>query len=125
MPTKGWRQSKYLFGLPGYPVAALMVFHVFFAPFLRRMASIDTSTTLNKGVLELELSRRYRPARGRTHYLLVKIDGSNAVPILKDSGAITSLAEADGFIEIPKNVEILEKGTNVKVFPLGGLINPV
>jgi molybdopterin molybdotransferase len=57
--------------------------------------------------------------------LLVKIDGRNAVPILKDSGAITSLAEADGFIEIPKNVEIIEKGSNVKVFPLGGLINPL
>ena len=119
-------KDKYLFGLPGYPVAALMVFHVFFSPFLRRMASIDISTNpINKNVLELELSRRYRPARGRTHYLLVKIDGKNAVPILKDSGAITSLAEADGFIEIPKNVEILEKGINVKVFPLGGLINPI
>jgi molybdopterin molybdotransferase len=117
---------KFLFGLPGYPVAALMVFHVFFAPFLRKMASIDISTSLlNNGGVELELSRRYRPARGRTHYLLVKIDGRNAVPILKDSGAITALAEADGFVEIPKNVEILEKGVRVKVFPLGGLINPL
>jgi molybdopterin molybdotransferase len=118
--------NKFLFGLPGYPVAALMVFHVFFAPFLRKMASIDISTSsLNKGVVELQLSRRYRPARGRTHYLLVKIEGKNAVPILKDSGAITALAEADGFIEVPKNVEILEKGINVKVFSLGGLINPI
>ena len=118
--------DKFIFGLPGYPVAALMVFHVFFAPFLRKMASIDVSSnSLNKGVVELELSRRYRPARGRTHYLLVKIEGKNAVPILKDSGAITALAEADGFIEIPKNVEILEKGINVKVYPLGGLINPI
>ena len=66
-----------------------------------------------------------RPARGRTHYLLVKIDGKNAIPILKDSGAITALAEADGFIEISKNAEILEKGINVKVFPLSGLINPI
>ena len=118
--------NRFLFGLPGYPVAALMVFHVFFAPFLRKMASIDTSISLHEeNILELKLSRRYRPARGRTHYLLVKIEGRNAVPILKDSGAITSLAEADGFIEIPKNVKILEKGTNVKVFPLGGLFNPI
>jgi molybdopterin molybdotransferase len=115
---------KYLFGLPGYPVAALMVFHVFFAPLLRRMASLDEPTNLmDSGILELELASRYRPARGRTHYLLVKIKDDNAVPILKDSGAITALAEADGFVEIPKNVEIIEKGTIVKVFPLGGLIN--
>ena len=116
---------QFLFGLPGYPVAALMVFHVFFAPFLRKMASIDITTSLlNKGV-ELELSRRYHPARGRTHYLLVKIDKRTAVPILKDSGAITALAEADGFIEVPKNVEILEKGSKVRVYSLGGLINPI
>ncbi len=112
--------NKFLFGLPGYPVAALMVFHVFFAPFLRKMASISTSTSLpDKNVLNLELSRRYRPARGRKHYVLVKVEGNNAVPILKDSGAITALAEADGFIEVPKNVEILEKGIVVDVFPLG------
>ena len=118
--------NRYLFGLPGYPVAALMVFHVFFAPFLRKMASIDASISLQEeNILELKLSRRYRPARGRTHYLLVKIEGKDAVPILKDSGAITALAEADGFIEIPKNVEILEKGIDVKVFPLGGLFNPI
>ena len=118
--------GEFLFGLPGNPAAAIMVFHIFFAPFLRKMASIDLSVNLiNKGVVELEISRRYRPARGRTHYLLVKIDGKNAVPILKDSGAITALAEADGFIEIPKNAEIIEKGSNVKVFPLGGLINPL
>ena len=116
---------KFLFGLPGYPVAALMVFHVFFAPFLRKMASINASTSLPyNNVLELKLSRRFRPARGRTHYLLVKIEEGCAVPILKDSGAITALAEADGFIEVPKNVEILEKGSVVEVNPLGGLINP-
>ena len=112
--------NKFLFGLPGYPVAALMVFHVFFAPFLRKMASINTSAGLtNKNVLTLELSRRYRPARGRKHYVLVKVEENNALPILKDSGAITALADADGFIEVPKNVEILEKGMKVKVFPLG------
>jgi molybdopterin molybdotransferase len=115
-------EYKFLFGLPGNPAAALMVFHVFFAQFLRKMASINTSTSFpSKNVMELQLSRRFRPARGRTHYLLVKIKEGSAVPILKDSGAITALAEADGFIEIPKNVEILEKGIFVKVNPLEDL----
>ena len=112
--------NKFLFGLPGYPVAALMVFHVFFAPFLRKMASISKSDSLSDiNVLKLKLSRRYRPARGRRHYVLVKVKENNAIPILKDSGAITALSEADGFIEIPKNVEILEKDSIVEVFPLG------
>ena len=119
-------EYKYLFGLPGNPAAALMVFYVFFAPFLRKMSSINTSTSFQyQNAMKLQLSRRFRPARGRTHYLLVKINDGSAVPILKDSGAITALAEADGFIEIPKNVEILEKGSLVKVNPIGGLINPI
>ena len=112
----------FLFGLPGYPVAALMVFHVFFAPFLRKMASINTAVNLSdKKLLNMELSRRYHPARGRRHYVLVKVEDNKAVPILKDSGAITALAKADGFIEVPKNFEILEKGMIVEVFPLGDL----
>jgi len=111
---------KYVIGLPGNPVAASMVFQLFFAPFLKEMASIKTKTILNIiNSIELEISRRYRPAKGRKHYVLVKVDGKNAVPILKDSGAITALAEADGYIEIPKNVEIIEKGAKVLVHPLG------
>jgi molybdopterin molybdotransferase len=114
-------KDKFLFGLPGYPVAALMVFHVFFAPHLRKMSSIDTSSSFtdNINAIKAKISRRYRPARGRMHYVLVKIDDGNAVPILKDSGAITALAEADGFIEVPKNVEIIEKGSIVDVYPIG------
>lgn len=112
--------DKYVVGLPGNPVAAAMVFQLFFAPFLKNMASTETKSILNETkTVEVELSRRYRPAKGRRHYLLVKIEDNMAIPILKDSGAITSLAEADGFIEIGKNVEIVEKGTMVTVYPLG------
>ncbi len=112
--------DKYVIGLPGNPVAASMVFQLFFAPFLKEMASIETKTNLKEiNTIELELSRRYRPAKGRKHYVLVTVDGKIAIPILKDSGAITALAEADGFIEIDKNVEIIEKGTKVRVHPLG------
>jgi len=48
--------------------------------------------------------------------VLVKIEGDEVHPILKDSGAITALAEADGYFIAPKNVEILEEGTYVDVF---------
>lgn len=116
---KKGENEKYLFGLPGYPVAAIMVFHVFFGQYLRKMAAIDYEGHNIKNISRHELSKRYRPAKGRKHYLLVKIEDGKAVPILKDSGAITALAEADGFIEIPKNVEIVEKGTLVEVQSFG------
>lgn len=108
-------QKKILFGLPGNPVSALMIFHIFVAPFLRKAACLKADSDLPR--FNLKLSRRYRPARGRSHNVLVKIEGDTAVPILKDSGAIASLAGADGFIKVPKNVEIIEKGSLVEVIP--------
>ncbi len=106
--------DKIIFGLPGYPVAALMVFHVFVAPFLRKISSLNREDE-GKNMVKLKLSRRFRPARGRRQYVLVKIQEDKAHPILKDSGAITALAEADGYFEVPKNVEILEEGSPVNV----------
>ncbi|EKF86309.1 gephyrin-like molybdotransferase Glp [Methanobacterium formicicum] len=109
-----------LFGLPGYPVSALMIFHGFVAPFLRGVAGVKKFMEKQK-VSTLKLSRRYHSARGRSHLVLVKIEENIAHPILKDSGAITALADADGYFEVPKNVEIIEKGEEIEVLPLSGL----
>jgi len=109
-----------LFGLPGYPVSALMIFHGFVAPFLRGIAGVNDFME-KKESRSLKLGRRYHSARGRSQFVLVKIEGNIAHPILKDSGAITALAEADGYFEVPKNVEIIEKGEEVKVQSLSGL----
>lgn len=109
-----------LFGLPGYPVSALMIFHGFVAPFLRGVAGVKEFMEKKEGS-SLKLSRRYHSARGRSHFVLVKIEGDVAHPILKDSGAITALAEADGYFEVPKNVEIIEKDEEINVMPLSGL----
>lgn len=108
--------DKIIFGLPGYPVAAIMIFYNFVAPFLRKYASLDESG--EEKAREFKLSRRYVPSRGRMQYVLVKIEDDQAHPILKDSGAITALAEADGYFIAGKNVEILEKGANVEVHSL-------
>jgi len=69
----------------------------------------------------LKLSRRYHSARGRSHYVLAKIKDNVAIPILKDSGAITALSEADGYFEVPKNVEIIEKGEKIQLIPFHNL----
>ncbi len=106
-----------LFGLPGYPVSALMVFQGFVASFLRRITGASENKRINSGFV-VKLSRRYHSAKGRSHFVLVKVEDDVAHPILKDSGAITSFAEADGYFEVPKNVEIIEKGEEIKVIPL-------
>lgn len=105
--------DKPIFGLPGYPAAALIVFHVLVAPYLRNMASRSSIKRAN--VLKLKIGKRYHSSRGRHQFVLVKVEGDTAYPILKDSGAITAIAEANGYFEIPKNVEIVVEGSEIEV----------
>lgn len=109
-----------LFGLPGYPVSALMIFHGFLAPFLKGLAGIKKSMG-EKETVTCKLSRKYHSKLGKSHFVLVKIKENIAYPISNDSGAITALAEADGYFEVPKLVEIIEKGDEIKVILLSWL----
>ena len=49
-------------------------------------------------------------------YQLVKVDGEDIMPIFKDSGAIFSLSTADGYVKIPKLVELVDKNEEVEVY---------
>ncbi len=100
-----------VFGIPGYPAAALMVGQVFLAPAVRRMAGLPAA----RRSVRAKLSRRVASRLGRVQFLTVKLSGSEAEPVFKESGAITSLAAADGYIIVPDNVELLEKGEEVEV----------
>jgi molybdopterin molybdotransferase len=112
----GMIDKKPIFGLPGNPAAALIVFHVLVAPYLRSMASRSMISRSN--ILKLQIASRYYSSRGRHQYVLVKIEGNQAYPILKDSGAITAFVEADGYFEIPKNVEMMMEGSEIEVILL-------
>jgi len=108
--------NKPVFGLPGNPAAALMIFHIFVSPFLRKMASMPDDKKSES--FKFKIARRFHSAIGRHQYVFVKIENNVAHPILKDSGAITAVAEADGYFEVPKNVEIVEEGSEIEVIPL-------
>lgn len=105
--------KKIVVGLPGYPVAALMIFQIFLAPYIRQTGYMAPNIPVKTQKYTLE--GRFYSSRGRLHYALVKIINGKAHPILKDSGAITALAEAHGYIKIPKNVEIISEGSEVEV----------
>ncbi len=112
-PTLFGRIDKQLvFGLPGYPAACLTVGHVLLAPALRRMASLLADRAK---VAKYELSKRVVSTLGRHQFLTVRIEDNMAVPVFKESGAITSLGHAEGYIQIPTNVDFLEKGDIVEV----------
>jgi len=110
LPVEG--QGKPLMGMPGYPTSCLINTYLFILPAVRKMAHLPP----RKGeTVSARLSRRVPGSVGRRQFLTVKIVGDEAVPVFKESGAITSVAEADGYIEIAQNIDLLEKGEPVTV----------
>ncbi|MBI4302846.1 MAG: molybdenum cofactor biosynthesis protein [Chloroflexi bacterium] len=104
--------GKPLFGMPGYPTSCLTNAYLFLLPAIRKMAHLPP----RRGeTVEARLARRVSGNIGRRQFLTVKIEGDEAVIVFKESGAITSIANADGYIEIPENIDLLEKGTPVTV----------
>jgi molybdenum cofactor synthesis domain-containing protein len=105
-------EGKPLMGMPGYPTSCLINSYLFLAPAIRKMAHLPP----NKGnTVKAKLARRVPGSTGRRQFLTVKLVGDEAVSVFKESGAITSIAEADGYIEIPENIDLLEKGEIVTV----------
>jgi putative molybdopterin biosynthesis protein len=118
--------EKPIFGLPGYPTSAMVVFDVFVAPILRSLAGLDEKT---RGRIKARAAMRLYSSGGRFEYMLINlVKGArgeySAYPILTGSGAITTLAEADGFIEIPSEVEMIAEGSPIEVTLLSESIKP-
>ncbi len=105
-------EGKLVVGMPGYPTSCLTNGYGILVPLLRKMARLTgrSSTTL-----QAPMARRYTSTMGRHQYLPVKLEDGVVVPVFKESGAITSMANADGYIEIPANVDLVEKGELVAV----------
>jgi putative molybdopterin biosynthesis protein len=102
--------GKPCLGLPGYPTSALSVFSLLAAPAIRTSLG---QRHLGKGVA----AKLAAPLRleGRRQMLAVALSGELAYPVDKGSGSITTLAGADGIIDVPAGVEYLEKGEAVVV----------
>lgn len=104
--------DQLVFGMPGYPTSCLSNAYVFVVPVLRKIARLPLSPPRS---VEATLSKRVVSTTGRTQFLTVRLDGSTAHPAFKESGAITSMSDADGYVIIPADVDLLEKGEKVTV----------
>ncbi|MFC6768482.1 molybdenum cofactor synthesis domain-containing protein, partial [Natrinema soli] len=102
-------------GLPGYPVSAMMVFRTFVAPAIREAAGIPEPAS---ATVTGRLARQERYEEGRHRLMPVGLvedsDGETLVyPVDKGSGATTSLADADGVVEVGPETDYLEEGEPV------------
>ena len=102
--------------LPGFPTSAMFTFHDLIVPVLRRMAGLpprsDAKVTAKAPV-------RIGSELGRTEFVMVSLvqaaDGLIAYPSGKGSGAITSFAQADGFLKIDALADQMPAGSEVEV----------
>jgi molybdenum cofactor synthesis domain-containing protein len=112
-PTLVGRWGKaVVFGMPGNPTSCLSNAYLLLAPYLRAVARLPVWTPAK---VEVPLAAEVRSTAGRHHFYSVKIVDGRAVPAFKSSGDITSLAGADGYLEIPPDIPALEAGQLVTV----------
>ncbi|MDV2989224.1 MAG: molybdopterin-binding protein [Dehalogenimonas sp.] len=105
-------RGKPVLGMPGYPTSCLINAYLLLAPAVRKMAGLPHD---EGRIIEAGLSQSVPGAVGRRQFLPVKVENGKAIPLFKESGAITATADADGYLDIPQNVDILEKGEKVIV----------
>ena len=65
--------------------------------------------------LTVPLGGRVVSAPGRHQFYTVRVENGVAMPAFKASGDITSMSQADGFIEIALETDVLEQGETVVV----------
>jgi molybdopterin molybdotransferase len=100
------------FGMPGNPTSCLSNAYILFAPFLRGTARLPIYAPRT---VRAALGKRIASPAGRHQFYTVRLRDGIAIPAFKGSGEITSLSQADGYIEIPADQSAIEEGALVEV----------
>ena len=102
--------------LPGFPTSAMFTFHDMIVPVLRRWAGLPPRSDAK---VTAKVPVRIASDLGRTEFVMVSlvegVDGLIAYPSGKGSGAITSFAQADGFLRIEALADQMPAGTEAGV----------
>jgi molybdenum cofactor synthesis domain-containing protein len=104
--------DRLVFGMPGYPTSCLSNAYIMLAPALRQLARLPEPIASS---IRLPLGARVVSATGRHQFYTVRLQQGTAMPAFKASGDITSMSQADGYIEIPAEVDAVEEGELVEV----------
>src|ERR1700690_3817881 len=102
--------------LPGFPTSAMFTFHDMIVPVLRRLAGLPARSD---ATVTAKVPVRIPSELGRTEFVMVSLvegaDGLIAYPSGKGSGAITSFAQADGFLRIDALADQMAADSEAKV----------
>jgi molybdopterin molybdotransferase len=113
--------KKFVFCLPGNPVAAFVCYRLLVAPVLARLQGGNINPVM-KITVPAGFAHRHKP--GRAEYLRAKLvtkdDGTLTVTLHGRAGAgvLSSLTGADGLVEIPADIGDVKEGDPLPFIPL-------
>ena len=108
--------GKAFWGLPGHVASAMVVFQKLVRPQLLHLGGANVT----RGVrVPARLMRNVASAHGRRDFIRVRLvdedGGYGAEPVLGRSGLVRTMVQADGLVEIGRDVEGLDDGALVRV----------
>ena len=104
--------STPVLGMPGYPTSCLSNAYLLLVPLLRRLAHLPPH---RPRIVSVPAAHRFASVGGRHQFYSVRVVDGAAVGAFKASGDITSMSQADGYIEIPMGIDGVEEGEQVDV----------
>lgn len=109
--------ARPVFGLPGHPVSAMVVFLVLVRPVLNRMLGRDDDAGVRR--VSAILTDNLPSQAGREDYCQVHLtadgDAFRAHPVFRKSGLVISMVRGEGMVRVPFGSEGLEAGETVTV----------
>ncbi len=113
MPGKpviiGSVKGKPVFGIPGYPVSAIVSFEQFVGPLISLMLGQPEK---ERPEVQVKPTRKIPSKLGVEEFIRVKIGAVDkrivAITMPRGAGCITTITEADGIIRVPNHVEGLK-----------------
>ena len=109
----GANDSNLVFALPGNPVSTLVCCYRYLIPFLKfRLLNVSPKVEM------MTVDRDYFKKGNLTHFLPVKRIGQTVSPADGNgSGDFAHLANVDGWIEIPEELNEIKKGDTFRYLP--------
>lgn len=106
--------KRLVVSLPGHPLSCVTVSFVCLIPLLLSMVGAKSGKIGKK--LRLNLTKDLTARTGAEEFVPCRIENGKAAPLPAKSGYISALADADGFIRIPEDVETLRSGETAEVW---------
>ncbi|HMA60259.1 MAG TPA: molybdopterin biosynthesis protein, partial [Halanaerobiales bacterium] len=111
--------EKAVIGLPGYPLSALLDFHLFVEPLVKKMLGLNYELP---DKVKAEVKKKLPSTAGLKEFIrvnLAEIDGQLlALPQKRGSATMQSLINADGILPIPESKEGILAGEEADVYLL-------